>query len=146
MWRQDTYLLDILPVLDRILEHEDVRDGLRAVLPWYEGGVEGCSGPVSPGSAMLPEDGRDAYYKERNAKVKELKEAEEKLKKEQEQEQEKEQDPEKDPEKEDEKEGEGDTPISDESQLDIKMTATTRTNETDTTCTEGTTIGAGTGN
>ena len=73
MWRQDTYLLDILPVLDRILEHEDVRDGLRAVLPWYEGGVEGCSGPVSPGSAMLPEDGRDAYYKERNAKVKALK-------------------------------------------------------------------------
>lgn len=44
--QSDDYLLKLLPVLDNISEHDDVIKGLRDALPWYEGGKEGCSGPV----------------------------------------------------------------------------------------------------
>jgi len=64
----DRHLLDLLPVLDRILEESDVREGLRKVMPWYQGGVEGCSGPASPGSQLLPDEGREMFLKEKNAR------------------------------------------------------------------------------
>jgi len=69
----DTQLLDILPVLDEMACFDDVREGLRSALPWYPGGVEGCSGPCKPGSALTPQEGREMYdvMKSKQAKKKE---------------------------------------------------------------------------
>jgi carboxy-terminal domain RNA polymerase II polypeptide A small phosphatase len=52
--KNDDQLLKILPVLDRIADEFDIIKGLRNVLPWYEGGKEGCSQPLSD-----PYDGVD---------------------------------------------------------------------------------------